>query len=152
MFEVAGLVIFFVAGYAAWKVVATIFCVCKERVAQSVQDRILKTLKALPRTLLDIFLVFIFLSSVGAVLLQLALRPLGLATLLPAARWAPIVLALLAWGVICHFFDSAGDTNDPPQSRGRDVGKSHDDPIRKQSNPHAQEKRGRVIRSYRDLN
>ena len=151
MYELIGFAVFCLIGFGVWQGLAFLKGIYEERVPDKVQDPIYKTLKDLPKLVWEWGISIVFWSSVGAVLLQLVLTPFGLQSILPPAAWAPLVFMVIVMLMIFNFWDTPHRTKEPPKARGRNLKSSLQSPAVKPAKSSPSQKRGRTIRTYRDV-
>jgi hypothetical protein len=151
MFEIAGLIVFLIVGLAIWRAIVFLNGLYEDHVPDSYQERIYKTSKDLPKIVWAWFIGLVFWASAGAVLLQFALGLFGVEELLPSTSWAPGIFFLLLLAILFHFWETPHRTKGPSKARGRNLKSSHQSPAIKPSKVSPSQKRGRTIRTYRDL-
>jgi len=151
MFKIVGLIVFFGVGLAMWRAIVFLNSFYEEHVPDKFQDRIYKTSKDLPKIVWAWFVSVIFWTSAGAVLLHFVFGLFGLESILPSASWAPAILVPLLFAILFHFWESPHRTAEPSKSRGRNLKSSHQPTSTKPTKSSPSQKRGRTIRTYRDL-
>lgn len=151
MFEIAGLIVFLGVGLGVWRAIVSLNSLYEEHVPDKVQEQIYKTSKDLPKIVWAWSIGLIFWASAGAVLLQFVLGLFGVEKLLPSAAWAPGIFFPLLMAILFHFWETPHRTKDSFKARGRKMQPSVDSANKKTTPATSSAKRGRTIRSYRDI-
>lgn len=150
MFNIAALIVFLGVGLALWRAIVFLNTLYEEHVPDKYQERIYKTSKDLPKIVWAWTMTVVFWTSAGAMLLHITLGMFGGEKFLPATSWAPGIFFPLLLAIVCHFWESPHRAGLPAKSRGRKLLSSVDSSKKKPS-PVTPSKRGRTIRSYRDI-
>lgn len=151
MFEIAGLIVSLGVGLSLWRTILFLYSLYEEHVPDTVQERIYKTSKDLPKILWAWCVGLVFWTSAGAVLVRLMFSLFGFEGSLRSAAWAPGIFFPLLMSILFQFWETPPRTKDSFKARGRKMQPSVDSVNKKNTPPTSSEKRGRTIRSYHDI-
>lgn len=149
MVQIIALAVYCGIGLVIWLGILRLVHFYKQRAPENVQDRIYRVGKNLPATLINLAVSVLFWSEIGVLLLSAVLGIFGAEGMLPIAPWEPLMVILIPIMLLINFWAAPEQVKDKP-ARGRKLREFLDESPKK-PNPQPSAKRGRTIRSYRDL-